>query len=166
MKYRYLFLVAILVLALISMPASAFTAQKVVITVNNEGDANINFNYQLTWMESFVYSFIPNKEQIVTSALESRFPSKEVDNIQVSRTSTDLIVRKFAKVTTSGGITTYKTPAVSFTMAQTLLNNYPRIARAITPDFSPEETIVRFPGSGDTYTYIGVDRIPKITYTV
>jgi len=166
MKYRYLFLVALLVLALISMPATAFTAKKVVITINNDGDANINFNYQLTWMESFVYSFIPNKEQIVQSALEGNFPSKEVDSIQVSRTSTDLIVRDFAKVTTSGGTTTFKTPTVSFTMAQDLLNNYPRIARAITPDFSPEETIVKFPGSGDTYTYINVDGIPQITYTI
>ena len=50
-------------------------------------------------------------------------------------------------------------------MAQDLLNKYPRIAQAITPDFSPEEAIVKFPGSGNTYTYTNVDRIPKITYT-
>ena len=87
MKYRYLFLIALLVFALVAMPVSAFTAKKIVITVSNDGDANINFNYHLTWMESFVYSFIPNKEQIVKSALQGKFPSKEVDSIQVSRTS-------------------------------------------------------------------------------
>jgi len=84
---------------------------------------------------------------------------------KVSRTSTDLIVRKFAKVTTSGGTRTYKTPAVSFKVAQDLLNDYPGIARVIIPDFSPQETIVRFPGSGDRYKYSNVDGIPKITYT-
>ena len=165
MKFRYLFLVALLLLAFVAMPASAFTAQKLVITVDNDGDADINFNYQLNWMEGFAYFVIPNKEQIVQSALEREFPSKEVDSIQVSRTSTDLIVRNFAKVTTSGGTRTYKTPAVSFKVAQDLLNDYPRIARSIIPDFSPKETIVRFPGSGDRYKYSNVDGIPKITYT-
>jgi len=164
MKYRYLVLVAILVLALVAMPASAFTANKLVINVMINGDANIQFSYHLTWPEKLAYSMIPQKEQIVQSALSSKFPSTNVDNIRVSKSITDLTVRKFAIITTSGDTTTYKTPAVSFMIAQDLLNQYRWIARAITPDFSPAMTIVRFPG-GQIYTYNDASGIPAITYT-
>jgi hypothetical protein len=163
MKYGF-FLIAFLVLVLLMVPASAFTAKTLIITVNNDGDATVDFSYQLTWYESFAYSVLPNKEQLVKSTLKSKFPSLELDNIYMSKTGTDLIVRDFAEVSSSGGATTYRTPELSFRMAQNILEDYPRIDRVITPDFSPEETIVRFPGSGDTYTYTNADVIPGITY--
>jgi hypothetical protein len=165
MKYRYPAIVALLLLALIAVPGSAFTAKQLVITVQENGDADISFNYQLTWPENFAYSIIPNREQFVQSALRSKFPSNEVDAIRVATDSTELTVKGFATVSTSGGYpesTVYKTPAVSFMAAGDLLGNYPMIARFITPDFSPEVTIVKFPG-GQQYTYIDASEIPAIT---
>jgi hypothetical protein len=43
-----------------------------------------------------------------------------------------------------------------------LLDNYQWIAGFITPDFSPEVTVVRFP-NGQQYTYNDVSEIPAIT---
>jgi hypothetical protein len=153
------------VLALIVVPGSAFTAKKLVIAVQENGDANINFDYQLTWPENIAYSIIPGKEQIVQSALRSKFPSNEVDSIRVATDSTDLTVKGFAAMSTSAdypGTTVYRTPAVSFMMARDLLDNYPWIARLITPDFSPEVTIVEFP-DGQQYTYLDASEILAIT---
>jgi hypothetical protein len=164
MNYRYPALVALLVLALIVVPGSAFTAKKLVIAVQENGDADINFDYQLTWPENFAYSVIPGKEQIVQSALRSKFPSNEVDSIRVTTDSTDLTVKGFAAMSTSAGnpeSTTYKTPAVSFMIARDLLDNYPWIARLITPDFSPEMTKVEFP-NGQQYTFYDASEIPAI----
>jgi hypothetical protein len=165
MIFKSIFLLALLAFALVTMPASAFTAKTLVISIEENGDSNINFNYHLTWMENLAYSLIPHKEWIVESALNSKFPQKEVDDIRVSRTNTYLTVKGFAKVTTTGSITTYKTPIVSFRIAEDLLDNYPRIKKAIKPDFSPEKTIVKFPGSGDQYTYTNVEEIPRIIYS-
>jgi len=165
MNYRYPALVAILILALIVVPGSAFTAKKLVIAVQENGDADINFDYQLTWSENIAYSIIPGKEQIVQSALRTKFPSNEVDSIRVATDSTALTVKGFAAMSTSAGnpgSTTYKTPAVSFMMARDLLDNYPWIARFITPDFSPEVTVVEFP-DGQQYTYPDASEIPAIT---
>jgi hypothetical protein len=168
MKFRYLIIGALLILAFMAMPASAFTAQKLVIDVRDNGDADIQFNYQLTWPELITFSMIPQKEQIVRSAVNSKFPSTKMDAIRISTSSTGLTLKNFAKMSTSQktpATTSYATPAVSFMMAGDLLNNYPLIAKAITPDFSPEETIVTFPG-GKQYTYHDASGIPAITCTV
>ena len=110
---------------------------------------------------------IPGKEQIVQSALAGKFPSITVENIQVSDSTTSLTARTFAGISTSGGLpvtTTYTTPAVSFMMAQDFLNNFPG-AWAITPDFSPDLTVVQFP-DGQQYTYDNISGIPGITYSI
>jgi hypothetical protein len=164
MKYRYSALVALLILALVAVPVSAFTAKQLDITVKENGDADIGFNYQLTWAENFAYSLIPNREQFVQSALRSKFPSNEVDAIHLATDRTDLTVKGFAIVSTSSGYPAsrmYRTPAVSFMAAGDLLDNYPWIARFITPDFSPEVTVVKFPG-GHQYTYNDASEIPAI----
>ena len=167
MKYRYIALVTFLVLTLAVMPATAFTAKNLVIAIQDNGDATINFNYQLSWMEQFMYKMIPAKEHIVQSALASKFPSITIENIQVSDSTTSLTARSFAGTSNSGGSpvkTTYTTPAVSFMMAQDLLNNFPG-AWAITPDFSPDLTVVQFP-DGQQYTYTDGSGIPAISYSV
>jgi len=159
MKYKYLAIIALLVFALGAMPASAFTAQKLTINVQPNGDANIQFSYKITAMEKLLYA-LPYKEEIIRTALGSLYPSKTVDNIRCSKSITDLTVRNFATISTSGKKTTYKTPAVNFMAAQRFVGDYP----GISPDFSPDKTVVKFPKGGQ-YTYPGVTGIPAITYT-
>jgi hypothetical protein len=167
MNMRYILPAAILIFAIVATPVSAFTAKKLVMTVQENGDADINFNYQLTWPEKFAYSLIPGKEEIIQSALNSKFPSTTVDAIRVTKTSTDFTVREFATISTTEtpAATTYRTPAVSFNDAGNLLNAYPLIARILSPDFSPDITTVQFP-HGQKYTYDDATEIPEITHKV
>lgn len=167
MNYRCLALIALFVLALIAIPASAFTAQNLVITIQDNGDANINFHYQLSWIEQIIFPVIPGKEQVVQSALTSKFPSATVENTYVSDTSTSLTVTGFSGISTSErepGTIIYTTPAISFLIAQDFLNNFP-YAWAITPDYAPETTIVQFP-DGQQYRFTDASGIPSITYSV
>jgi len=161
MKYQYFIIIALLLLALNTVPASAFTAKNLDITIRDNGDANIDFQYQLTWAERFSAKFVPNKEGIITSALGKKFPKMQVNDISVSDTNTVLTVKKFASVSTLGGTTKYKTPAVSFIRAREIMQNVPVISSRFTPDFSPEVTTVKFPG-GQKYTYYDATGIPSI----
>jgi len=167
MNKRYILLAAILVFAVVATPVSAFTAKKLVLTVQENGDADINFNYQLTWPEKFAYTLIPNKEQIIQSALNSKFPSTTVDAIRITKASTDFTVREFATISTTEtpAATTYRTPAISLTDAVDLLNEYPLIAQILSPDFSPDVTIVQFP-HGQKYTYDDATEIPALTHII
>ena len=168
MKLQYFFLAVCLLLALAVLPASAFTAKNLDITIRQNGDADISFEYELSWAESLAYTFIPQKEQIIRSALDSRFPSMKVSNIHVERGRTGLFVKDFAGTSTSKAkpkTTTYTTPAISFMLAGDLLDNYEWIARYIEPDFSPDVTVVEFP-DGQQYTYYDVSGIQPISYTI
>jgi len=167
MKLRYFFLAACLLFAIAVVPVSAFTAKNLDIAIRQNGDAGIRFEYELGWSESFAYSFIPHKEQIIRSALDTRFPSMKVNNIHVDRDRTDLVVKSFAGISKSRdtpGTTTYTTPEVSFMLAQDLLDTYTWIERYIVPDFSPDVTVVEFP-DGQQYTYTDASSIPAISYT-
>jgi hypothetical protein len=171
MKYRYIAIIALLVFALVIVPASAFTAKKLVINVQSNGDADVQFTYNLNAAEKLVYNMIPGEEQIVKWGIGTIYSSKKVKSIRVSKTITDLTVRDFATVTVNPNkpkTKTFKTPAVDFSKAQTPLDNFrnrfPWIGSKITPDFSPEVTIVKFPGNYQQ-TYNGVTKIPAITYT-
>ena len=152
MKMRYLALV-VLVLALIALPASAFTSNNLLITVKQNGDANVDFNYQLSWAEKWATGWIPNKAGFVQFALQNAFPTKKVNSVHVSQTSTDLTVKDFAATSTVPGpwgrkITTYSTPKVKFTAGGKLLEDNKAIVpaiSAITPDYSPQRTIVAVP---------------------
>ena len=165
MKNLYPCLLTVLLFTLIVVPASAFTAEKLVINVMDNGDAQVTFDYELSWPELISFSLVPQKEQIIQSAIKSKFTAATVDTISVSTTGTGLAIRNFAQRSDSAGVITYKTPAISFMIAKDLLNNYPLIANTISPDFSPEETIVKFPG-GRQYTYHEASGIPAITCTV
>ena len=167
MKYWYLILISLLVLACAAMPATAFTSKKLDINVLENGDANIQFEYQLSLPEKFGYTVIPQKEQIVLSAIQTEFPTRTVTNVRVSKSFTDLTIKNFASVSTStteGAATTYRTPAVSFMLAKHMLDANPLIRDNVMPDYSPGKTTVRF-AHGVKYTYTDVTGIPAITYT-
>jgi hypothetical protein len=158
----------LLVLSCAAMPASAFASKKLDINVLENGDANIQFQYQLSWPEKFGYTLVPQKEQIVSSAIQTEFPTTTVTNVRVSKSFTDLTIKNFASVSTStiqgGAATTYKTPAVSFLLAKHMLDANPLIRDNVMPDYSPGVTTVRF-AHGVKYTYNDVTGIPAITYT-
>jgi len=162
-------LLAIVVVAFVfAGPASAFTIKTFVVTVHENGDADIRAGYQLSWPELFVYYVTPMKEDLVKTAIGSRYPKLAVTDVHVLPDSADLTLKKFAEVSRSATVpvtTTYTTRAVSFLIAKEILDEYPDIAKFLSPDFSPEMTIVKFPG-GREYSYKNANGIPALSATI
>jgi len=163
MKSRYFFIFFLFVIALAAAPASAFTAENLVLAIDTKGNAAITFDYDLSWPELVAYFVVPGKEQIVTAAIGSKYPKVTVSDVMVGADRSSLTLQHFASVSHGATETTYRTPAVSFTVAGDMLADYPEIARFILPDFAPDVTVVAFP-DGKEFTYYDVDAIPAITY--
>lgn len=156
---------AILVLAaFLVAPASAFTAKNLDIAVEQNGDATITFQYDLSLFETFaVYFRIADPAAELKSALEQNY-HKTVDVIRTSPSETQLRVAKFATIPPGEGPLTIVTPALSFAEAEKLLKQY-WFAPLISVDFSPDVTLVRFP-DGFSARFENQVAIPQVTHTL
>jgi hypothetical protein len=180
MKYKFVFIIALLALALVIGPASAFQSGVLAVNVQQSGDAHVFFTYQLNHAERFIYDTVFTKlspatqNTLITAGVQSILPGKTVNNIGVSRSMATLTVRDFADVTSEqvkigrGRNTktvteyTYKTDKVNFMDAKNFLAKFP-LASTISPDYKPALTMVRLPGTMQTYH--DKSFIPAITYT-
>ena len=154
----------ILLVALAAVPASAFKAQDLSIVVLPNGDAQVDFSYQLTWLEqAAVFAQIVNPAQQLQSAIEQNF-HVPVTVSRVSSGETVLVISSFAPPVQGTAGTTYTTPALSFARAQEALNRY-WFAPLIQPDFAPAITTVTFP-DGYQQTFTNQIAIPSISHTV
>jgi len=165
MKIWFFSIIPLLLVALAAPPALAFTADRLVLAIDTAGDADLTFDYTLSWPEKVVYFVVPGKEEIVTGAIGSRYPKVTVSDVVVGADRSSLTLEQFASVSEGVAGTTYRTPAVSFAVAGDMLADYPDIARFILPDFSPSVTIIALP-DGKEFRYDDVDAIPAIMYTV
>jgi hypothetical protein len=143
---------SLLILAFMVAPAAAFTADELRVVVNEDGDAEITFNYTLSWIEEIAVFFkIADPEQELKSALE------EASGVPVTVTSAErnlaaFSVLGFAKTQSTDDGTLYTTPAINFTGAQAMLDRY-WFAPLVRADFSPDLTVVRFPdGHEETFS--------------
>jgi len=146
-------LVAILVcLALVALPATAMTSDALDINIGQDGRADIQFKYSLNWLEYIsVYLHVVDPGQEVKKALESNF-HKPVEVIAVDSGSVRLSVDSFASVKEKDGITTVRTPGLTFAEGERILKNY-WFAPLVSIDLSPAITTMRFPdGSVATFT--------------
>ncbi len=158
-------IMAILVLAaFLAAPASAFTAKNLDIAVEQNGDATITFQYDLSLFETFaVYFRIADPAAELKSSLETNY-HKTVDVTRTSQSETQLRVAKFATIQPGEGPVTLVTPALSFAEAEKLLSRY-WFAPLISVDFSPDVTLVRFP-DGYAARFENQVAIPQVTHTL
>ncbi|MBN1194526.1 MAG: hypothetical protein JXA08_04160 [Methanomicrobiaceae archaeon] len=149
---------------LLISPASAFTADTFTIEIADSGDADMTFEYSLSWIEYIaVYLQITDPTEELTTAL-SKYSEKPAQVISTSDNALKIQVFGFAKsVATESGIA-YTTPTVSFTEAQQILDEY-WFAPLLNPDFSPAISTVRFP-EGYEAVYTNQLEIPGITHEV
>lgn len=161
---RLCVLAGILVLALMSAapPVQAFTAKSLDIAVQENTDAIITFDYDLTWYEqAAVFMRIADPGRELKTALEIN-SGKTVIVTKADGRESQIVVKSFASQQETQGTVTMMTPALSFGEAEKILNQY-WFAGFITPDFSPEVTTVRFP-DGYAMTFSNQISIPAIDH--
>jgi hypothetical protein len=156
--------VLVIILLLAVPPAGAFRATSLDIVVQENTDAVITFEYQLSWFENAaVFARIGNPGTELKKALESNF-HKPVQVTETDAGRSQFYVKEFATKKVKNNAVTLTTPALSFQKAEQVLNTY-WFARLISPDFSPDVTRVSFP-DGYTEMFNNQDQIPKISHVL
>lgn len=162
---RTVLVASILLLAVILLtgPAGAFTAKTLDIAVQENADAVITFDYELSWVENIaVFMRIADPARELQAALESNY-NRPVTVLSTDAGRAQMLATGFASRSEKDGAVTYRTPALSFTRAEKILNGY-WFAPFISPDFSPEVTRVAFP-DGYAETFSDQISIPAVSHT-
>jgi hypothetical protein len=161
---KLILLVLLVLLAVATVPAQAFTANNLDITVRDNGDAAITFTYQLNWFEYVVvFLRIADPATQLQNALESNLGRTVVVN-SVSPGMLTMEVEGFASVQEGAPGVTYGTPSLNFTAAERYLKQQ-WFSGLVSADFSPAVTNIRFP-DGFVQQFYNQDTIPAVTHTV
>ena len=164
MKQTSLILLCCALCLLAVMPAQAFVAKSLTITLEEDGDAQIDMQYELTFVElTAVFLRVADPAEELKSAFESH-SDKPVTVTKATSSSATVIVPAFATIHEGNGKHTIVTPAISFENAQAVMNNY-WFAPIVSPDFSPQITTVIFP-DGFQATFDNVLSLPPISRPV
>jgi len=165
MRRYALFPTGLLLIALIiACPVQAFTAKSLDIVVQDNTDAVITFDYDLTWYENIaVFARITDPGIELKKALESNF-NKPVEVVRADTGRSQFYVQGFASGQEHDGTVTLTTPALSFREAENILKQY-WFAPIIHPDFSPDGTRIVF-SDGYVQTFRNQDRIPAVSHTL
>ena len=164
MKCTVIVIAGIFILACMVMPASAFTMKSLDVTVGQNGDAVIDAQYDLSFIEqSAVYFQIADPSRELQSAFNTK--SKNPVTVEsVSSSSARILVPTYITMTSTSEGTTYTTPALSFERARNELKGY-WFAPLVSLDFSKGTTTVRFP-DGYTQQFAGQISIPSVSHTI
>ncbi|WP_292518299.1 hypothetical protein [Methanoculleus sp.] len=161
---RGILVASLLVLMLVVAPAGAFSADNLLIAVDEDGNADITFTYTLSWLERIAVFFkIAEPEQELKSALEDACGVP----VTVASAESDAAVFSvpgFASIQSTDEGSVYSTPGLDFTGAQEALDRY-WFAPLVEADFSPELTTVQFP-DGHEETFANQSAIPALSHTV
>ncbi len=161
---RGILVASLLVLTLIVAPAGAFSADNLLITVDEDGSASITMNYTLSWIERIAVFFkIAEPEQELKSALEEAL-GVPVTVASAESDAATFSVLEFAEIGSADDGSVYSTPGLDFTGAQAVLDRY-WFAPLVEADFSPALTVVRFP-DGHEETFANQSAIPALSHTV
>jgi hypothetical protein len=164
MKQTPLILLCLAICACAVMPAQAFEAKSLKITLEENGDAQIDMQYELTFAEqTAVFLRIADPAEELKKAFESN-DGRPVSVIRATSSSATVIVPSFATIHEGNGKHTIVTPSVSFEKAQNVMNNY-WFAPLVSPDFSPAITTVVFP-DGFQAAFDNVLSIPPMSRSV
>ena len=164
MKKIYLIIGCLCVLAFATMPVQAFTMKSLTITLAPDGDAEIDMQYDLSFIEqSAVFFRIADPAAELKKAFETK-ADQPVTVTKATSSSSVVIVPAFASVTEENNQTWMKSPTVSFERAQKILNSY-WFAPLISPDFSPAITTVVFP-DGYRETWHDLISIPSVSHPI
>lgn len=156
--------VALLLVAGLTLPAGAFTADRLDMAIDETGAATITFDYTLSWIEQIAVFFkIADPSDEFKKALET-FSGRSVESVALNDHAASFRVEGFARISRAGNATTYTTPAIDLRDAENALNSY-WFAPLVQADFSPSVTTITFP-DGSVETLQNVAEIPKVSQTI
>ena len=158
----HLLLIATALVALAAVPAGAFEAKTLDVTINPSGAAEVVMTYDLNWIERIgVYAAVAAPGRALEQALGALAGRK----VRVSEAGPDgaaFVVPKFAKITHGRDGTAYATPAVDFTAFGRVLDRY-WFRPLVSPDFSPDSITLTFP-DGYQERFDGLTGLPAVTH--
>jgi len=165
MSFTYTAIVCWLMLVVCSfffcIPAHAFTANSLDITVDQNGDALATFRFTL---EGFLENSIPQSmlEEELKKGLTTSTEPPELKSMDKS--SAVLLMKKFADTSDVATGTEFRTATMDFKKAEIALQNS-ALSGAVSADFSPERITLTFP---DSYhrEFSNVDVLPAVFHTV
>jgi len=164
MKKFILPITFICLLALVVVPAQAFTMHSLSINLDPAGTAQVDLNYELTFFEQGAVFFkIADPASELQKAFDTGAAGKATV-ISAGSSSARVLVPKFASVSSKDGVTVMTTPAVSFERAEKVLKNY-WFAPLVAADFSPSVTTVTFPDGYQESFYNQVS-IPSVKHVM
>jgi hypothetical protein len=143
------------------VPAAAFTADSLNITVGTNGDATAIFQFTL---DGIIENAIPQsilENQLAQGLATSSSPTQI---ISFNNSEATLLLKNFATANNVPTGTEYLTASMNFTKAQTALQNS-AVSAVISADFSPEITTVTFP-DGFSRQFFSSSVLPSIDHIV
>jgi len=164
MKKIYLVIGCLCILAFAVLPAQAFTAKDLTVTIQQNGDAEFVLNYDLSWLEQVAVFFkLADPAGELKKGVEAEL-NRPITVVSAKSSSADVIIPAFADVTRNDGTTTFTTPAFTFSHAQQAVNKY-WFASLVSPHFTPQTTTLIFPDGFKTYYQNQID-IPSVTHQI
>jgi hypothetical protein len=164
MKGTYLLIGCICLIACAVMPAQALTAKALTVNLDTSGNAQINFQYDLTFAEQAAIFFnIANPSNELKNALESNL-NEPVTVTKADSSSADVTIPSFATVSQNNGTETITSPAFSFVNAQNQIQQQ-WWAGINSVDMTPGMTTITFP-DGYQSVYYNQISFPSVTHQV
>ena len=162
MKFSYLLIGCLCVVCLAVMPAQAFTAKTLTVTLDGNGNAQADMQYDLSFTEqAAIFFHAANIGTTLQTALSQNL-NRQVTVVKADTSSAEVIIPSFATVSQSAGTTTMTTPGFSFASAQQAMKNK-WYAAFITADFAPQTTTITFP-DGYQAAYSNLISIPSVSH--
>jgi hypothetical protein len=143
------------------MPAHAFTANSLDITIDTSGDAVATFKFTL---EGFLENAIPQsmlEEELKKGLTTSTEPPQLLSS---DKSGATMILKKFAEKRDVEHGWEYRTVSMDFQKAEIALKNS-ALNGAVTADFSPAKITVTFPDAY-TKTFENTAVLPSLTHMV
>lgn len=164
-KFRLpLAILLIVSLAAAAMPASALTITSYTAEIQDDGNAILTFNYDMTFVEYVGYYLnIANPGKLMKEEYD-KHANMPGDVLSSDSKGTSFKVYGYAAVSDDTNGKTITTPSQSFQKAEAILKEHP-VAKLTTFDLSPDITTVTFP-DGYCETFYNELSIPSITHII
>jgi len=151
-------------LATVAMPASALTITSYNAEIQDDGNAILTFNYDMSFLEYVGYYLnIANPGKLIKEEYD-KHANMPGEVLSSDSKGTSFKVYGYATVSNDVNGKTIKTPSQSFQKAEAVLMEHP-VAKLTTFDLSPDITTVTFP-DGYCEIFYNEMTIPSITHVV